>query len=440
MVDEPEAGLRPPSGHAGREPSPRRQSTGIRADLRQIIYALSDTLDLVGVDDVTGGKRVAIIAAECGKQAGLDQHDITFLFDVGLLRDIGVSSTHVHAHLLQEFDWEGVQEHCELGAALLRQVRPLAALAEPVRLHHTRWDRLQQMSLPQRTREQANRIFLADRVNMLAAPYYADRQFLLRHAFAIREAVTARVNTYFSPRLVVDFLAVSAPESFWLNLEPQSVHLYLGQMLKQSAPIMTPMRELRCLAHVFSRIVDAKSPYMTGHSQGVSQLARWLAEHHHLDAETCDKIEIAGLLHDLGKLRIPDEIIEKPGPLDEFERHIMKTHSFETFQILRRVAGFDEIRDWIAYDLERPATSREPFRPQREQLVLEARIMRVADVFQAMMQDRPFRKALPPEHAGTLLEEMAQKGELDGEIVALVLADLPGAMSAAKATDHPTRH
>ena len=74
---------------------------GIRADLRQIIFALSDTLDLVAVDDVTDGKRVAIMAAECGKQAELDQREITFLFDLGLLRDIGVSSTQVHEHLLR---------------------------------------------------------------------------------------------------------------------------------------------------------------------------------------------------------------------------------------------------------------------------------------------------------------------------------------------------
>ena len=404
----------------------------IHADLRQIIYALSDTLDLVGVEDVANGKRVAIMAAECARQAGLDRHEITFLFDVGLLRDIGVSSTQVHDRLLQEFDWPGAQTHCEQGAALLSQVRPLAPLAEPIRLHHTRWDQLLALDISQRTREQANLIFLADRVNMLASSFYGERPFLLREAPRIREAITARSNSFFSPRLVVDFLAVSAVESFWLNLESQSVHAYLGQMLRQSQPIKTPVRELLQLARIFSRIVDAKSPYMAHHSTGVARVARHLAERQGFDAVSLDKIEIAGLLHDLGKLRIPDEIIAKPGPLDEFERHIMKTHSYETYQILRRVAGFDEILDWVAYDLEQPAGSRGLFRNKADELSLGARIMRVADVFQAMIEDRPFRKALSEEQVGSFLQEMAAKGQLDGAVVASLLADLPRAMAAAK--------
>jgi HD-GYP domain-containing protein (c-di-GMP phosphodiesterase class II) len=147
---------------------------------------------------------------------------------------------------------------------------------------------------------------------------------------------------------------------------------------------------------------------------------------------TCEKIEIAGLLHDLGKLRIPDEIMEKPGQLNDFERHIMKTHSFETAQILKRIAGFDEISEWVAYDLEEAGNSRQPFQPKSERITLEARIMRVADVLQAMLQDRPFRKALTAEQAGSFLEMLAGKGELDAKIVATVMQDLEGAMLAAK--------
>jgi putative nucleotidyltransferase with HDIG domain len=403
----------------------------IQADLRQIIFALSDTLDLVAVDDVSNGKRVAIMAAECGKQAGLDQREITFLFDLGLLRDIGVSSTQVHEHLLREFDWVGAQKHCDEGAALIRGVRALADFVEPIRLHHTHWERLESMELSLKTKEHANRIFLADRVNALASPYYGDRSFLLNQASRIREEITMRTKSHFSPLLVMDFLAASAVESFWLNLEPRSVHAYLGQMMKQSATIMTPVRELKCLAGIFGRIVDGKSRYMTNHSLGVSRLARYLAEKSGLDAVTCEKIEIAGLLHDLGKLRIPDEIMEKPGQLNDFERHIMKTHSFETAQILKRIAGFDEISEWVAYDLEEAGNSRQLFQPKSERITLEARIMRVADVLQAMLQDRPFRQALTAEQAGSFLKMLAGKGELDAEIVATVIQDMDGAMLAA---------
>lgn len=410
---------------------PTTVDKSIHADLRQIIIALSDTLDLVAVDDVNNGKRVAIIAAECAKQAGLDEWEITFLFDLGLLRDIGVSSTHVHDRLLREFDWKDAQRHCDEGAALICGVRPLSDFVEPIRLHHTPWKELESMEIPGKTKEHANRIFLADRVNALAAPYYGDRAFLLNQATRIREEITTRTTSHFSPLLVMDFLAASAVETFWLNLEPGSVHAYLGQMMKKNSPIMTPVRELKLLAGLFGRIVDGKSRYMSNHSLGVSRLARHLAERMGLDDMTCEKIEIAGLLHDLGKLRIPDEIMEKPGQLNEFERHIVKTHSFETAQILKRIAGFDEISEWVAHDLEEAGSSRYPFQHRPEQIPLEAKIMRVADVLQAMLQDRPFRKALNAEQAGSLLVMMADKGELDAEVVTVLMQDLNNALVAA---------
>ena len=410
---------------------PAKTTAPLHADLRLVIYALSDALDLVGIEDVTASKRVAIIAAECARQAGLPAPEITFLFDLGLLRDIGVSSTREYRRLLNECDGSEAQAHCERGAALLQSFRPLAELAQPIRLHHTRWERLITANLPAKVKEQANLLLLADRVNALVAPHCGERAALLRNVHTIRQAIATRAHVLFAPQLVEWFIAASATESFWLNLTAQSVHVYLGNRLRQSAPIMTPMREMKHLAAIFSRIVDAKSPYMAGHSLGVARVARHLAGKLGLDAETQDKIEIAGLVHDLGKLRIPDEILEKPGPLDDFERHIVNTHSFETFQILRRVPGFDEIRWWVAYDLEEPGAG-ERFATKADRLALEAHIMRVADIFQAMVQPRAYRKALSVEQALTFLGELVGQGRLDAKVVAAVAADLPGALAAAR--------
>jgi len=404
----------------------------IRADLRQIILALSDTLDLVAVDEVSESKRVAIIAAECGKQAGLDEREITFLFDLGLLRDIGVSSTQVHDQLYRELDWVDAQRHCDEGANLIQGVRALGDFVEPIRLHHTHWERLELMELPLKTKEHANRIFLAERVNALATPYYGDRSLLLKQASHIRDEIKNHTRSHFSPLLVMDFLAASSVESFWLNLEPLSVSTYLRQLMNKSAPIITPVRELKCLAGIFGRIVDGKSPYMTNHSLGVSRLARYLGERSGLDSVTCEKIEIAGLLHDLGKLRIPDEIIEKPGELNDFERHIMKSHSLETVQILKRIAGFDEISEWVAYEMKQTEITGQSYQTNSDKFSLEAKIMRVADVLQAMLQDRPFRKALSAEQVSSFLEMMRANGELDAELVAMIIQDLDAAIYAAK--------
>lgn len=355
----------------------------LHADLREVVYALSDALDLVGVDDIAHGKRVGIMAAECARALDCPAIEVEFLFDLGLLHDIGVSSTATHGHLVAEFDWESSQGHCAVGYALLRDFQPLAKMALPIRYHHTRWENFPERGVDSHVARWANLVYLVDRVDALSAPHYADGS-LLMNTRSIREQISKRAGSYFSPELVDVFLNVSRAEAFWLNLEARGIQVYAGEMLQQGAPYAASMSELKQLAVILSRIVDAKSPFTAEHSLGVARLARFLAERLGVSQVNCEKIEIAGLLHDIGKLRVPDEILDKPAFLDERERSVMNAHSFETFQILRRIPGFGEIAGWAAYHHEEPGGNGYPFHLPGEDLALEARILRVADIFQAM--------------------------------------------------------
>lgn len=403
----------------------------LRADLRRVIYALSDALDLVGIDDLAHGKRVGIMAAQCAQQMGLATRETALLFDLGLVHDIGVSSTVTHHHLVAEFDWESSQGHCAVGHALLCDFAPLAALALPVKYHHTRWPALLEQGVDREVARRANLIYLVDRVDAMAAPHYADGSLLL-HVPRIREQLAAHANSYFSPELVDGFLGASRAEAFWLNLEARGIQAYLADMLAQGEPYVASVPELKQLATIFSRIVDAKSPFTAQHSLGVARLARFLAERLGIAADNCDKIEIAGLLHDIGKLRVADEILDKPGRLDERERALMNAHSFETFQILRLIPGFEEIARWAAYHHEQPDGDGYPFHLPGETLALEARILRVADIFQAMVQDRPYRAGLSGDAVSEFMQGLCARGDVDAKIVAVALADLPAALAAAK--------
>ncbi|GAB2180895.1 HD domain-containing protein [Denitratisoma sp. agr-D3] len=403
----------------------------IHADLRHVIYALSDALDLVGVDDVAHGKRVGIMAAECAQAMGLSRTDTTFLFDLGMLHDIGVSSTHTHQKLVGEFDWAGSQLHAELGCALLKDFAPLAAMAEPIHYHHTHWEALRQLPLDPAVARQANLIFMVDRVDALAAPHYSDGS-LLEHMADIRAQIQARRDNYFAPELVDVFLDISRSEAFWLLLEPSSIQGYLQDQLAFDRRYEMSMAELKQLAEIFSRIVDAKSPFTAQHSLGVSRLAKFLAGKLGISPDNCEKIEIAGLLHDLGKLRVPDEILDKPGALDTRERLMIHTHSFETFRILHNIKGFEEIAPWAAYHHEEPGGGGYPFRLKSESLPLEARILRIADIFQAMVQNRPYRQGLNAEDTLAFLGKVAGEDPVDQKIVAVVAASIDDAMATAR--------
>ena len=402
----------------------------IRTDLKQVIYALSDALDLVGVDDVAHGKRVGIMAAACSRILDADPVQASFMFELGLLHDIGVSSTRVHTHLVDEFDWEGCQEHARVGYALVARFPPLAPMALPIRHHHTRWDRLTAAGVDPAVARRANLTLLADRVDAMAVPHYASNTILL-HKDAIRAMIADRSGTYFAPDLVEAFQAASRTEAFWLLLEPRSVHNALRDQLAHAHPVTVSIDELKHLARIFARIVDAKSPFTAEHSLGVSRLSRFLAEKMGVSPADCDKIEIAGLLHDLGKLRVPDEILDKPAKLDQVERFSINAHTFETFQILRNISGFEDIARWAAYHHEEPDGSGYPFHLKAEDMPLEARIIRVADIFQAMAQDRPYRKALSQGDVIEFLSQLAKQGRVDAEIVALARSRLSEAMAAA---------
>lgn len=146
----------------------------VTIDIRKAVIALSDALDLVGVDETYHGKRVAYIAVECGKRLGLDNDSCNELFEIGLIHDIGVSETSVHQHLVDEFEWENENVHCQIGFELIKDYPPLADYAYPLLYHHTPWNKLKDINLSSRHKRFANIIHLADKINTFATPYYGE--------------------------------------------------------------------------------------------------------------------------------------------------------------------------------------------------------------------------------------------------------------------------
>lgn len=255
----------------------------------------------------------------------------------------------------------------------------------------------------------------------------------------IRTTIAKYRGSFFSPQLVDLFLDVSTSEFFWLTLQPRHLNLYLADMALDSKVRQIDQKCFLRIARMFATIVDAKSPFTVEHSHGVSRLAKYLGALLNLPKSSCDALEVAGLLHDLGKLQVPDEILEKPGPLDEKERSIMKRHSFESYQILRRIDGFESIAEMAALHHETISGEGYPFHRAGASLSKEARIIAVADIFQALAQNRPYRLSMAPEKTMKILQEMADNNQLDQEAVRAVRENFPAcwqAATGATATDN----
>ncbi len=225
----------------------------------------------------------------------------------------------------------------------------------------------------------------------------------------------------FVPELVDAFQTVAGKEYFWLDAVSPS----LDRVLARWAGGMTvelDLTGLLALARLFGEIIDFRSPFTATHSRGVAATAEALGCFTGLSETECQMIMVAGYLHDLGKLAVPVEILEKPGPLTADEYNVVKAHTFYTYRILEAIPGLETINAWGAYHHERLDGSGYPFHRNAAGLPLGSRIVAVADTFTAVIEDRPYRKGMPPEEAVKLLKDKVRENALDGGVVSTLVS------------------
>ena len=171
------------------------------------------------------------------------------------------------------------------------------------------------------------------------------------------------------------------------------------------------------LCGLFSQTIDSKSPFTATHSLGVAYTARMLLRLTRMaDADDLTTMFVAGLLHDIGKLAVPLEILEKPA-VQEIQKH-----AEISMNLLGSIPGFTCVQEWGGRHHERIDGTGYPHKIEGSSLTLPVRIIAVADVFTALTEDRPYRSGMPLAEAMRIIASMAELGYLDKGVVAL-LAD-----------------
>ena len=177
---------------------------------------------------------------------------------------------------------------------------------------------------------------------------------------------------------------------------------------------------LKDLADLFAKIIDYKSEFTSRHSLGVARTASKISEIMGYDKVICDKMYLAGTLHDVGKIAIGNEILEKPARLTDDEFAKMKNHAGYTYMILSKVDGFEEIRDIAAFHHERLDGSGYPFGKRADELTTLQRIMACADIYQALTEKRPYKDGMDHDKACEILKDMADKNWIDKNITEVI--------------------
>lgn len=402
------------------------------ADLGNLLITLSETMDLSNPHISQHQHRTAYIALEIANHAGIKGRKLENIFTASLLHDIGALTVEEKV-LLHNNESENEELHTVRGEILLNRIPWLKGISKIVRNHHRSWqDWDEGLENPVVTASQI--IYLSDYVERLI-----DRdRYILHQTDDIVAAVHKLQKGKVNEKIVSHFIDVSKREDFWLNLT--SPRLYM--ILLHNGPfqnISVDLDDILLISNLYCDLIDFKSPYTATHTSGVAECAAMLSKLFGFTDTEIKSMEIAGNFHDIGKLLIPNSIIEKPGKLTDSEYALMRCHSYYTYNTLTSIGGLGKIAEWAAFHHERLDGSGYPFHYSGDKIDTGSRIMAVADIFTALVEDRPYRKGMDRNQIYQIFKPQAHN-QLDKTIVELLFDNYNAVYSHVKEKQAAARH
>ena len=408
--------------------------------LSELIASLSYALDITEGQPPGHCVRVCWIGMHIGRQAGMPEEQLWELYYTLLLKDLGCSSNAARIcelYLTDDLDFKRdfktvgdslpqvlgfVLKHTGLKAGLAERFRSVMTILRdgPTiarELIATRCQRGAEIARLLRFPEGvAEGIYSLDehfngngkpaRLAGEAIPLYARIALLAQvidvfhreggRAGALQEA-RARAGQWFDPALVAAFETVAQSEAFWRTLAEPGIDGAVAALEPSGAGREHALDDdyLDDIATAFGQVVDAKSPYTSGHSARVALYTDMIGEALGLSMDRRRWLKRGALLHDVGKLGVSNSVLDKAGALDREEWDAVKQHAAHTETILGRIGAFRELAAIAGAHHERLDGSGYPRGLAAEQIRIETRIITTADIFDAITATRPYRGAIP---------------------------------------------
>ncbi len=382
----------------------------VSVNLGNLLLSISDALDLIDPTLAAHQQRTAFICWEVGRAAGLSEQDTQQLFSAALLHDIG-ALTPEEKISIHNNEVENLETHCVFGNLIVEDVPAIKDSAQIIRHHHRKWaDWGEPIDTPLVLKSQI--LVLSD----LVERSLKRNKYILHQSDELISGTDALSGTTIHPLVVDIFKEVAQREEFWLDLTSSRLYsllLNFGPFRK----VDIDFENIFSFTDLFRVIIDFRSHFTATHSSGIAASAVAMAGSLGFTEAELALIGIAGYLHDLGKLVIPNSILEKPGSLNKNEYAIMKQHTYFTYMILNTISGLEQIAEWGAYHHEKLDGTGYPFHFSTKEIPLGSRILAIADIFTALAEDRPYRKRLGKAEIKDILLDMANDGKLDKKVV-----------------------
>jgi putative nucleotidyltransferase with HDIG domain len=403
-----------------------------------VISALTYALDLTEGQRPGHTLRTALIAMRLGRELNLDGETMGALYYASLLKDSGCSSNAARMSALfgsadqdvkrdmRLVDWHDrwmlamrTAKNCGMGRNPIARVQHFLRIARTPSMTReiiqTRCERGAQIALvlgfPRDTSEaiahvdehwcglghpvglSGDEIPLLSRILLLAQTleaYWSENG--IEAALAMTQQ---RRGRWFDPRLV-DLAASWRKDRTWWAVLADGANLDAAVLALEpgSAPLHATDERLDGIAYAFAAVIDAKTPYTAQHSTNVARYACRIARSIGADDDTCRDVLRAGLLHDIGKLGVSNCILDKPAKLTDAEFGEIRKHPRWTWEILERVSAFNGFAKEAAQHHERLDGRGYPWKLEASQLGMLSRVLAVADVYEALTADRPYRAGL----------------------------------------------
>ena len=371
------------------------------------VSAISETADLVSPALNLHHQKVAYAAYKIAQEMGISGDELQDIVLASMLHDIGAFSIGERIKLLRhKLDDSELTQHALLGYKLIKNFTPLSNAAALIKYHHTVFDQSKRY-VPMGSYI----IHLADSVCLLVN----EQREILSQVPEVIEKIIRDKNKY-HPDTLMAFSRLTTLEYFWVEAFSPGFSAGILQKALVSKNI-TGIETLRDFARVIAQIIDFRSRFTATHSSGVAAVAMELAAISGFSENECKLIEIAGFLHDLGKLSVSNDILEKNGTLNDAEYNSIRKHPYYTYAVLKRINSLGDIAGWAAYHHERQDGDGYPFHVKGEDFLKPARIMAVADILTALTEDRPYRQGMCREQTAKILVNMAESGAIDMSIV-----------------------
>ncbi len=377
----------------------------LQVQIIDLVEGISRALDSMTTDLANHHRRTAIIALRLAEVQNFSSTTCRYIRNAALLHDIGALLLRRDI-TLNDIE-KNLYQHAVAGWTLLSHCKILAPVANMVLYHHTPWH--QHTSMPEARHEDARHgalINLADTVDVLLRRNKDYAQVL--------KIIQKSPKNTFVPEDVEALMHIFAHEDF--------IEYFQRGFPKPAtpfAPRILNTEEIVEFSSIFSYVIDSRSPSTATHTVGVAEQSRSLYRLTGADEDAVSDLYVAGLLHDIGKIGVPVELIEKKGKLSPDEYSIVQQHASISRQILIPIPGLEKVGFWGASHHERLDGKGYPSGIGAADLPLEARVIAVADILTALTEDRPYRAGLPAAKALEILYSMVKDGALDGDLVNL---------------------